>query len=291
RLANTVAMIGPGWSDGPPPLTALRKAAHRSGRRAFAWKLPPRDAAAARAMGWHVHRVGVEAIVETRAFDPLGPGGRQLRRKLKKAAAAGVEVARAEGPLPMAEMLRIDATWQAAHGGARGVTMGRTAPATLALQEVWTIRRNGQLVGFVSFHVAARERTLDLIRHAPGLPDGALHLAVATAIRTARTEGVARVSLAAVPDPAGPGWLTRPFARRAGSAGLRQFKASFAPRWQPVHAAAPDRLSLLLGALDLARAVNRPPTADPAPGHADIEGGRATAAFAPAPDPWQERRN
>ena len=81
------------------------------------------------------------------------------------------------------------------------------------------------------------------------------------ALDMARWLEVAELSLAAVPE-AGFG-LSGPLGqvvRRAtqGSVGLAQFKSAFAPRWRPLYVAAPSRLALLIGGLEVARAVLRP---------------------------------
>ena len=43
-----------------------------------------------------------------------------------------------------------------------------------------------------------------------------------------------------------------------GGAGLRQFKSAFAPRWERLYLAAPNRLALALAAVDIARRIARP---------------------------------
>ena len=93
---------------------------------------------------------------------------------------------------------------------------------------------------------------------APAVPDGTIYAMIVRALEMARWLEVAEVSLAAVPDPAfglsGP--LAR-IVRRAtrGSVGLAQFKSAFAPHWRPLYAAAPSRLALVIGGLEVARAI------------------------------------
>lgn len=112
-----------------------------------------------------------------------------------------------------------------------------------------------------AFHAGRTEWVLDLVRLRPGAPDGTIYAMILHAIEMARWHEVRDLSLAAVPEAAFG--LSGPFARivqRAtrGSVGLTQFKAAFAPRWRVLYVAAPSRLALLIGGLDVARAILRP---------------------------------
>ncbi|MWB77988.1 DUF2156 domain-containing protein, partial [Pseudooceanicola sp. 216_PA32_1] len=185
---------------------------------------------------------------------------RQLRRKLRHAAKAGVTIRRTDTP-PLPALAAIDAAWQAAHGSARGLTVGTWAPDHVARQRLYLAEVAGRPVAFVTFHEGPHELCLDLMRHLPGLPDGTMHALVVTALADARAEGIARLSLAAMPAlPAREDRLTaairRQAALRGGGAGLPRFKTSFAPRRAPLYAAAPNRAALALGLADMARAVH-----------------------------------
>ena len=88
---------------------------------------------------------------------------------------------------------------------------------------------------------------------------------LADAIEKAAENDVPCVSLAAAPAGALSGHsalekrLRTLFFAKAGGHGLRQFKASFNPRWQPLYMAAPGWTSLALAAAELWRLVHRPP--------------------------------
>ncbi len=252
----------------PARVLALAQAAARTRfLTPVLYKAGPRLAAAARGAGWLVLPVAEEAWLDPRRFTPAGAARRQLRRKLRQAEAAGVTTS-APGPadaLPLAEMDAIARAWAGAHGGERGFSMGGWHPDTLGWARVVLAHdRAGRLVGFVTLHSNAREHTLDLMRSAPDAPDGTMHRLVAEAIAGAARDGVARLSLAAVPrapraaDPLPIRSLRARLDRDSGAAGLRQFKASFAPHWEPLYAAAPSATGLALGALDLAREIARP---------------------------------
>ena len=168
-------------------------------------------------------------------------------------------------------MTTVSDAWVAHHGGERGITTGRFAPAYVAGQQTFVARRDGELVGYATFHATEQEWTLDLMRSGADLPQGTMHLLVASACAAAKEAGVARLNLAGVPYvPEGPHWQDRLQAwgaRRCSAAGLRQFKASFDPTWEPTYAAAPTPFAFVLGAWELAQLSARPPRLAPEGGH------------------------
>ena len=90
-----------------------------------------------------------------------------------------------------------------------------------------------------------------------------MHALVYAAIKAAQISGVPRLSLAstpACPDPRSRffRWAARQAIRKAGGTGLRQFKSTFAPDWEPRYAAAPSRLALVIGLADITREVHHP---------------------------------
>lgn len=230
-------------------LDLLAREARARNRIACLYKCNGRSAAAARRAGWAVQRIAREAVIRPGTFVASGPEFRQLRRKLRHAGKAGVDGERAGPVLPCIELAEVDAAWQSSRGRARGTTMGRFSRGHLDGQEVFVARTGGDIVAFATFHVSRREWCLDLMRWRPGVADGTMHLLIERAIAAAAASGIARLSLAAVPDHV---------LSRSGGAGLAQFKASFAPRWEPLYLAAPDAPALTLAAADIARAVRWP---------------------------------
>lgn len=250
-----------------PLLPALEQQARDQNRFACLYKITARTARTAREAGWTVVRIAQEAVLCPATFSLETPARRGLRRKLRQAAKAGVTIGEAEA-LPLTEMARIDADWQHRRGGARGGSMGRFCPRYLAGQRVFLAYRDDRLIAFVSFHAATREWCLDLMRSAADAPDGTMQALVHHAIHADAASDIPRLSLAAVPDYAafakGPLATVWPRASAPqGCAGLRQFKAGFAPRWQPLYAAAPGPLTLGLSLADIARTVHAPPPVEP----------------------------
>ena len=234
------------------------------------YKSGARLALAARARGWAVLPVAEEAWLDPAAFSEAGAARRHLRRKLRKAEAAGLSLMEASPrqprPLPLDEMAAIATGWAAARGGERGFSMGVWDPEVLPWSHVFFARDGaGRLLGFITVHANATEHTLDLVRPGPDAPDGLTYLLVSRAIAAAAQAGARRFSLASVPHRGAPGEplaLRRGralLARHSGAEGLRQFKSAFAPHWEPLYLAAPSRPALLLGALDLWREIGRRP--------------------------------
>lgn len=244
-------------------LAALERAAHDRFLNPCVYKCGARTAVAAHRSGWSVLPVAHEAWLDPARFDLAVPARRQLRRQLRKAQAAGVEVAEAGPRPPFAEMRRIAGEWAERRGVARGFSMGRFDPSYVAGQRVYLARHDGALVAFVTLHEGWNQRALDLMCQGDGAPQGSMHLLLAHAVEAARAEGCARVSLAAVPcrggdGPPVPGRLAARLDRATGAAGLLRFKSAFDPSWRPLYLAAPGPLWLGLAALDLADRIARP---------------------------------
>jgi lysylphosphatidylglycerol synthetase-like protein (DUF2156 family) len=109
---------------------------------------------------------------------------------LKKAQTAGVTVTQINTP-PIAQMTQIAAQWAKANRGERGFSMGRYGPSYIAAQKVFLIHRGTNLIGSITFQEHGNQWSLDLMRSGDVQVDGAMHLAVATAITQAASLGIA----------------------------------------------------------------------------------------------------
>ncbi len=195
-----VALRAPlGGEGGVRDLMSLRARAAAEARLAVVYKAPARLALAARQAGWAVLALSREAWLDPQSFALERPERAPLRRKLRKAAAAGV-AARCEPP-DLAELQRLNADWSAAHGGEQGFSMGRFQPDYVAGQRVYVARKGSRPVGFASFHTTEGAWSLDLLRPHPAAPEGTAQALIAAALADAQRAGVARLSLAAVPEP------------------------------------------------------------------------------------------
>ena len=252
-----------------------------------------------------VRRIGWEAWLTPATFALDRPKHSGLRRKLRRAEAAGLRVhaffGNAVAPLPIGaapptglrwqDLDRIAHAWRLAHGAERGFSMGRHERAHLAEQRLYVAYLDTRPVAYVSFHQGQGEWTLDLMRHLADLPDGTMHSLVTAAIADARRLGIDRLSLAAVPEAAITppqdrlGRLIAAIAPPTAAAGLFRFKSAFAPHWRPLYLAAGSRAALAIAGLSLWRAITRPPPIAAHPMQ-DFEQDHAEYAFASVPRPW-----
>ncbi len=244
-------------------ITALSECARRAQRSPLIYKCSARTAAAARARGWKTLAISQEAWLEPASFTTAGPEHRQLRRLLRKAEKAGIRVTEGGRRLPLDDMARLSQAWARTHGGERGFSMGRFQGDYVSCQRVFLAWRDDRLVAFITLHENRREWTLDLMRQDPQAPDGTMHLLLCAAINSAAAIFCPRLSLAALPladagDAGRLAGLRARLMRLAGGDGLRRFKTSFAPNWQTLYAAAPGRVSLLLGLAAVLARIRRP---------------------------------
>ncbi|MGH1369340.1 MAG: phosphatidylglycerol lysyltransferase domain-containing protein [Maritimibacter sp.] len=236
------------------------------------YKCGGRLATAARRAGWATLPVSREAWIDAQRYSEAGSARRQLRRKLRKAESANMtlrSIAPTDPtPLPLQAMEALANEWATERGGERGFSMGIWAPDTLAWSRIYLAEDGtGALIGFITVHATPNEHTLDLMRASKDAPDGTMHLLVHYAIEAAKTAGVARFSLAAVPlsdaanEPALFAKLRNHLDGVTGAGGLRQFKSAFGPNWETLYFAAPTKAALLLAAVDILREITRPPKA------------------------------
>ena len=272
QTTQTATMLfDPLAGDVEPNLTQLKRHAATCNLLPALYKCGAQTAARARRSGWQVLRIAEDFVLDPTRYTIDDPARRGLRRKLRKAERAGVSVHRAR-TLPLAELAAIDAAWQAAHGGARGGSMGRFCPDYLNQQQVFLAYLGEQAVAFVSFHVTESGVCLDLVRHHDHLPDGTMHLLMHSAILAAQKDGLRHFSLAAVPSLPARLQKLSAISPQLDNPGLRQFKASFAPKRRPLYAAAPSLASLMAALGDIASEIHRPrPLSRSEPLHDEVE--------------------
>lgn len=238
------------------------------------YKCGPTQAADARRAGWAVLRCANEAQIDLNTWSIDPPDRRQLRRNLRAFYASRLTIVEISDPT---RLKGVAAAWVQQHGRERGLSMGRFHVDYLRHQRVFAAYDGHTPVAFVSFHTGL-VWTLDVMRHVNSIPKGTMHALVNAGIEAAHLAGATRVSLAAVPDPE----PHLPFAAASlkNASGLRQFKAAFAPHWQPQYICAKGPLRLALTMATLAYNIHRPtPLTNPAqPQHEDY-------SFAPAPHP------
>lgn len=232
-------------------LEMLQNTARAEARWPVIYKASASLAGLARGAGWRVVRSACEAVIDPQGYDLTHVRRAGLRRKLRRAKM--VQIVQKDHDQPWADLDDIAAEWARLHGGERGFSMGRYARDYVSYQRIYIAYHQGQVMRFITLHETCGEWTLDLMRHRARIPDGTMHLLVHSAILDAAARGVARLSLAAVPQTA---FLTLPnFMSRWTDSGLRQFKDSFAPRWEGRYFIAPHWFAAALGAISIAWAI------------------------------------
>ena len=244
-------------------LPLLSAAATSTARLPALYKVPARTAAQSRSLGWAATRVAHEAVLDPQTFTTGGSARRQLRRALRKAEEAGIKTSLARGSLPGADMTKIHTEWRMRNGPERGFSMGRFDLTYLRGQRVYLAYDDKALVGFVSFHANAREWVLDLMRQSDDAASGTMHALIHHALKDAKQAGLHRLSLAAVPDDSKAQNTLERFIRThvqsaSGASGLRRFKASFAPRWEPRYLVTRRKWHAALAAFEIAQAIKNP---------------------------------
>ena len=243
-------------------INALTTEATVLGKHPLVYKCCARNAAVLRKVNWSVIHMSDDAIVLPQTFTLDRPALRTLRRKLRAAQKSSVTI-KTDSAFPWSDMQKIDTEWQSAHGTARGGTMGRFEVGYLSNHFIARAEQNGRLCAFVTFQICKNEWCLDVMRHSNDIADGTMHALIHAAISAAQKAGVARLSLASTPACPDPHsrffrWAARQAVVKAGGTGLRQFKSSFAPYWEPRYAGAPSPLALIIGLADITREVHHP---------------------------------
>ncbi len=253
RLGLGIA-IGPAL--GRANIKAFSMAMRRAGLAPVLYKVGPAEASAARSLGWRVLKIAEEAMIDPQIWSTEGSSRRQLRRHLRHAEQAGITIESAKQALPLIEMAEVNAAWTQKNRRERGFSMGRFAPELLGQQQVFLAYSGNRLIAFASFHTSARDWSLDLVRHIDGIPDGTMHLLLVSAIESCRAKGIGRLSLAAA--PAAGETLARLIPAKALAPGLRRFKQSFAPTWEPRYLCTSGNLTLIRAAAIVAAAIHYP---------------------------------
>jgi phosphatidylglycerol lysyltransferase len=201
--------------------------------------------------GFHVQKIGEEALVNLERFATRTSqqhGFRKVRRRLE---AANYRVTRELGPHPesrLDEVQEVSDEWLSLPGRReRGFAFGRFDRGYLAQHPLVVARdADGRLVGFLNEMPGVRPglATVDLMRHRRGVPNGLMDYLFSELMLRQREEGCQWFSLGLAPlagvgDRPGAPIPDRAFHQVYEHAsavfsfkGLRNFKAKFEPRWE-----------------------------------------------------------
>jgi phosphatidylglycerol lysyltransferase len=213
--------------------------------------------------------LGEQARVDLTAFSLDVPALKAVRQARASAVRRGCtfEIVPPPGVPPLLPALaRVSAAWLARKSTReKGFSNASFDGAYLAHFPVAVVRRGGEIVAFANLWLGAghEELSVDLMRHAPDAPAGTMDFLFAGLLAWGRTDGYRWFDLGMAPlaglaaSEAAPVWrFVGTMIYRHGEhfynfAGLRRFKAKFAPVWTPLYLASPRGLALPLALIDV----------------------------------------
>jgi lysyl-tRNA synthetase class 2 len=236
------------------------------------------------ALGLRSLQVGVEAVVDPRAFALSAPAAKTVRKAVRRVGRHGwtVEVVSGAGlnRALTADIAACDAAWRRTHPRLYGFAMAgdRLWGAPEDAGDVYVLARDpaGELRAFQRYVRYRRGFSLDATRRLDDEPNGVTDSLVTAMLEHARAEGAEEVSL----NFSGFGhlmaadvlerrshrlarWALRRLHRRFQLERLVRASAKFSPAWRPRHLVYTQRTRLPLAALRIlqAEAYLKPPPA------------------------------
>lgn len=198
-----------------------------------------------------VGKVGETARVPAADFTLDGARRRRLRRSRKQALESGVTteiIPAGSGESVMPELAAVSGDWlRQQRGREKRFSLGAFRPDYVNRFPVAVARASGSVVAFATVWSSntKRELEVDLMRSRAGAPPGTMHALLVDVIQWARAREFDSVSLGMSPlagvSPLGDGgriqWMRRSLTSFSGRfynfQGLREFKQSFDPEWEP----------------------------------------------------------
>ena len=242
--------VGPASELSPMIAGFARAAAAASAWPAF-YKIIPANIDAYLENNFLVGKVGEIARVPVAGFTLDGARRRRLRRSQKQARESGVNVTvvpAGEGELLLRELKSVSDDWlRQQRGREKGFSLGAFDPAYVRRFPIVVARVGTSIVAFATVWSSAvkREVEVDLMRSTAVAPSGTMQAMLVDLMQWARDAGYDSVSLGMSPlagvNPLGEGGrlqtLRRSFTKFTGRfynfEGLREFKQSFDPDWEP----------------------------------------------------------
>ncbi|KTF69179.1 bifunctional lysylphosphatidylglycerol flippase/synthetase MprF [Sphingomonas sp. HT-1] len=203
-------------------------------------------------LGLQPMKYGEEALIDLRhGYDLKGAAFKSLRYSVNRATAEGLifEVLPAAAvPAELPELQRVSDAWLGGKPGAeKRFSLGGFDADYLARFDCAVLRLQGEIVAFANIWETPNreEMSVDLMRHLPDTPYGAMDLLFVRLLQYGASQGFERFNLGMAPlsglkpGPLAPIWSRLGAAvyghgeRIYGFSGLRAFKAKFAPQWVP----------------------------------------------------------
>lgn len=228
-------------------------------------------------LGLSLVKLGEEAIVPLHDFSLEGPARAELRQAWNRGKRSGLSMRIAgtdevDALLPALRAIS-DAWLDDKAGGEKGFSVGSFDPGYLRRTPIALVEHESRIVAFANLWSApgGPELSIDLMRHAPDAPKGAMDFLFVELFLWGRANGYARFCLGMAPlsgvaqHRLAGRWnrfanlVARHGERFYGFGGLRRFKAKFAPTWRPRYLAAPGGMHLPAALLDVTRLISLDP--------------------------------
>lgn len=203
-------------------------------------------------LGLQPMKYGEEAVVDLRqGYDLKGGAFKSLRYSVKRATSEGLVfdvVPAADVPALLPELQRVSDAWLVDKPGAeKRFSLGRFDADYLSHFDCAVLRLRGEVVAFANIWETPNreEMSVDLMRHLPDTPYGAMDLLFVRLLQHGAAQGFQRFNLGMAPlsglnpGPLAPIWSRLGAAvyghgeRLYGFSGLRAFKQKFGPAWVP----------------------------------------------------------
>jgi phosphatidylglycerol lysyltransferase len=213
-------------------------------------------------LGLSLVKLGEEARVPLDVFSLEGGARKGMRRTVRSVENAGAVfevVAPRDVPALLPELRRVSDAWLAEKSTReKGFSLGHFDETYLRRFPVAVARRDRRVLAFANVWPSATldELSVDLMRHEPGAPRGALAYVLIQLMLWGKREGYAWFNLGMAPLAGLPNRERAPRWGSVGGAlyrhgehfynfrGLREYKSKFDPVWEPRYLASPGGLAL-----------------------------------------------
>ncbi|HVT35535.1 MAG TPA: bifunctional lysylphosphatidylglycerol flippase/synthetase MprF [Nevskiaceae bacterium] len=256
--------------DLPELVWSFMELAAAHGGRAVFYQVRPQNLSLYVDTGLRPFKLGEDARVALASFTTKGSANAHLRQAINKGEREGLslEIVPAEGvAAQLPELARISDAWLETHNTReKHFSLGAFDPNYLAALPVAVVRRAGAPIAFANILCTALkdEARVDLMRYAPGAPNGTMDYLFVKLMLHFQAEGYAHFGLGMAPfsglvrHPLAPRW------HRLGSLlfglgehfynfqGLRSFKEKFHPQWEPRYLCSPGGSAPLFALADIA---------------------------------------
>lgn len=268
--------VGP-RSHWPDLLWRLRDMADTAQGRLLLYQITLAAVPIAIELGLTLVKYGEDARVPLKEFSLDGPGAKDLRYARRRAEKAGaifeIVIAR-DVPAILPQLQAVSDAWlQSKKQSEKFFSVGRFDAEYLSRFDCAVVRQGGDIIAFANVLATANGEALsvDLMRHREDLPQGTMDYLFAELMLWGKAQGFEWFDLGIAPlsgieaRRVAPVWsqvttlLYRHGAALYSFEGLRQFKAKFAPVWEPRYIAASQGIDFARALVDLQALIRHGP--------------------------------